>query len=154
MGIDPGLAATGVGFVTGRKQTIRSFAHGCIKTPTNLTVPDRLEMIYAQIMQLLQKELPDLIVIEDAFILKDNPRSGLSLGKVIGVIMLAASRQKTAVLEVSVRSAKQVLTGNGNASKTQLEGAVRRFLKSDEPISPAHASDALALALLGLFRDL
>jgi len=153
MGVDPGLAATGIGIVTGEKNTIHSFAHGCITTSADLSVADRLDLIYSQVKHVLESETPDLMVIEDAFVLRENPKSGLSLGKVIGVILLAASQNKISVIEVSVRSAKQVLTGNGNASKSQLEGAVRHFLQSDVPISPYHASDALALALLGLFRN-
>jgi crossover junction endodeoxyribonuclease RuvC len=45
-----------------------------------------------------------------------------------------------------------VLTGNGNAGKAQLEGAVRRALGAAEVIRPDHASDALGLALVGLYR--
>jgi len=45
-----------------------------------------------------------------------------------------------------------VLTGNGNASKVQLEGAVRRHLNHRGTIRPYHASDALGLAIIGLFR--
>jgi crossover junction endodeoxyribonuclease RuvC len=56
------------------------------------------------------------------------------------------------VIEVSVREVKHVLTGNGNAGKEQLEMTVRRFLGLSDRIRPYHASDAIALALLGLFR--
>jgi crossover junction endodeoxyribonuclease RuvC len=51
-----------------------------------------------------------------------------------------------------VREAKQVLTGNGNATKVQLEKAVRHQLSHDKPIRPLHASDAIGLALIGLYR--
>ena len=56
------------------------------------------------------------------------------------------------VVEISVRESKQILTGNGNASKAQLEKAVRHLLKLTTPIRPDHASDAVALALIGFFR--
>jgi crossover junction endodeoxyribonuclease RuvC len=45
-----------------------------------------------------------------------------------------------------------VLTGNGNASKKQLEEAVRRRLNHNTPIKPDHASDAVGLALIGFYR--
>ena len=57
-----------------------------------------------------------------------------------------------AAIEVPVREAKQVLTGNGNAGKNQLEEAVRRRLNHPEPIRPYHASDAIGLALIGFYR--
>ena len=55
------------------------------------------------------------------------------------------------VIEVPVRESKQVLTGNGNATKMQLEKTVRSLLNLTTPIRPYHASDAIGLALLGLF---
>jgi len=55
-------------------------------------------------------------------------------------------------IEIPVREAKQVLTGNGNASKKQLEEAVRRRLNHNTPIKPDHASDAVGLALIGFYR--
>jgi len=92
------------------------------------------------------------MVIEDVFSLQKYPKSGITLGKVTGVILLAGSHVNVSVTEVPVREAKQVLTGNGNASKMQLEKAVRRLLNLRDPIRPYHASDALGLALIGLYR--
>ena len=91
-------------------------------------------------------------MVEDIFSLEKYPRSGITLGKVCGVILLAAHHVGTDVIEIPVREAKQVLTGNGNASKIQLEMAVRQALGRSDPIRPNHASDALGLALIGLFR--
>jgi len=56
------------------------------------------------------------------------------------------------VYEIPVREAKQILTGNGNASKMQFERSVRNMLQLSQPIKPDHASDALGLALIGLLR--
>jgi len=92
------------------------------------------------------------MVVEDIFSLQKYPKSGITLGKVTGVILLAGNQLDLPVIEVQVREAKQVLTGNGNASKMQLERAVRHFLNLTTPIRPYHASDAIGLALIGLFR--
>ena len=66
--------------------------------------------------------------------------------------MLAAFHAGLSCVQIPVREAKQVLTGNGNASKLQLEKAVRSHLEHPGPIRPFHAADALGLALIGLFR--
>jgi crossover junction endodeoxyribonuclease RuvC len=92
------------------------------------------------------------MVVEDVFSVEKFPKAGITLGKVTGVVLLAGCRVDVPVAEVSVREAKQVLTGNGNASKMQLEKAVRRLLNLTKPIRPYHASDAMGLAILGLFR--
>jgi crossover junction endodeoxyribonuclease RuvC len=152
IGIDPGLADTGIGIVSGSGRKVADYAYGVIHTHRKETVPQRLDKIYSRIHGLFIDEKPDLIIVEDVFSLEQYPKSGITLGKVCGVILLAAAQTATPVKEIPVRLAKQVLTGNGNAGKLQLEEAVRRTLGCPEPIRPFHASDALGLAIIGLFR--
>lgn len=152
IGIDPGLADTGIGVVRGRGMKVDGFAFGSISTSREHPLTDRLEMIYAGLSEVLREEKPDLMIVEDAFSLARYPKSGITLGKVTGVILLAGKQAKIPVGEIPVREAKKILTGNGGAAKTQLEMAVRRYLGAGAPIRPFHASDALALALIGLFR--
>ena len=154
MGIDPGLAATGVGVVRGQGMQIENFAYGAILTLKDLPLAHRLDHIYTRLGQLLEENHPALLVVEDVFSLDKYPRSGITLGKVSGVILLAGQRFNIPIVEVPVRLAKEILTGNGRASKTQLEVAVRRRLNAPGPIRPFHASDALGLAMIGLFRYL
>lgn len=153
IGIDPGLAATGLGIVTGSARNIKGYAYGSIRTSKRMELSSRLDRIFTEILKVLEIEKPDLMVIEDIFSLKEYPKSGITLGKVAGVILLAGCRSDTPSAEISVREAKQILTGNGNAGKAQLEKSVRDRLGSPEPIRPDHASDALALALIGLYRS-
>jgi crossover junction endodeoxyribonuclease RuvC len=101
---------------------------------------------------LFLEEKPDLLILEEVFSLDAYPKSGITLGKVCGVIQLAAQQSHVPMVEVAVREAKAVLTGNGAASKSQLEKAVRQTLCIENTIRPSHASDALGLALIGLFR--
>jgi crossover junction endodeoxyribonuclease RuvC len=152
IGIDPGLAATGFGIVRGDGLKIDDFSFGSINTPRNVSLPHRLEQIYSRLILVLEDAKPDLMVVEDVFSVEKFPKAGITLGKVSGVVLLAGCKTDVPVAEVPVREAKQILTGNGNASKKQLEKAVRHLLKLQTPIRPYHASDAMGLALLGLFR--
>jgi len=152
MGVDPGLAATGVGFVRGRGLDVQGYSFGCITTPPAAPLPERLDRIFSRLLQLLSQETPDLVVVEDVFSLKEYPKSGISLGQVSGLVMVAAFQTRVRCTTIPVREAKHVLTGNGNASKIQLERAVRRHLNHPVPIRPYHASDALGLAIIGLYR--
>jgi crossover junction endodeoxyribonuclease RuvC len=152
IGIDPGLADTGIGIVRGRGMKICGFAYGSVHTSSRTPLPARLERIYNRLASVFRDEAPDLIVVEDIFSLDRYPASGITLGKVTGVILLAACRAGVRIAEVPVREAKQVLTGNGNAGKPQLEKSVRHLLNLQTPIRPYHASDALGLAMIGLFR--
>ncbi len=152
IGIDPGLADTGIGIVSGSGLNVHGYAYGSISTSKKEPVACRLEQIYNKISQVLADEKPDLLVLEDVFSLEKYPKSGIVLGKVSGVLLLAGTQSGVPLTEVPVRQAKQILTGNGNASKVQLERVVRSTLCAPRPIRPFHASDALGLALIGLFR--
>lgn len=153
IGIDPGLAATGIGIVRGRGLKVEGFAYGAVNTPRTKGQAERLALIYRKLLEVLRRESPDLMVVEDVFSLEKYPQSGIVLGKVTGVILLAGFHEGVAIREIAVREAKQVLTGNGNASKAQLEKAVRHALGLEQAIRPDHAADALGLALIGLYRQ-
>lgn len=152
IGIDPGLSATGFGIARGMGLKVDSFSFGSINTSKTLSLPNRLDQIFSEILKMLKDETPELIIVEDVFSVAKFPTAGITLSKVTGVVLLAGFQMGVPVIEVPVREAKQVLTGNGNASKVQLEKAVRRLLNLKTPIRPYHASDAMGLALLGLFR--
>lgn len=152
IGVDPGLAATGIGVVNGIHHTIHGYSFGSITTQKSQPLSHRLNKIFEKMMAVLHESRPDLMVVEDVFSLEKYPKSGIILGKVTGVILLAGFRFNVPIIELPVREAKQVLTGNGNATKAQLEKSVRHFIKHPQKIRPNHSSDALALAIIGLFR--
>ena len=152
IGIDPGLSDTGIGIVTGEGLRVKEYSYGTVSTSKHASLPDRLAKIYSRLYAILNEEKPQQMIVEEVFSLSQYPKSGITLGKVTGVILLAGHQCGVPAVEISVRAAKQILTGNGNAKKTQLEKAVRRKLKLQEPIRPDHASDALGLALIGLYR--
>ncbi|MFQ5486071.1 MAG: crossover junction endodeoxyribonuclease RuvC [Desulfobacterales bacterium] len=152
IGIDPGLSETGIGIAVGNGQKIDDFSFGSIHTSKKDSLSTRLHQIFLELLQIIKQEKPDIMIVEDIFSLKKYPKSGITLGKVTGVILLAGCQVDVKVTEIPVREAKKALTGNGNASKIQLERAVRHFLNITDPIRPDHASDAMALALIGLFR--
>jgi crossover junction endodeoxyribonuclease RuvC len=153
IGIDPGLAHTGFGIVEGVGSRIGGYTFGTIRTSKAETLATRLDHIFSKLRSLLHVEEPDLMVLEDIFSLRQYPKSSIVLGKVCGVILLAGARCGVEAVELPAKEVKRILSGNGNATKTQVERAVRHVLKRQAAISPSHASDALALALVGLFRQ-
>jgi crossover junction endodeoxyribonuclease RuvC len=152
IGIDPGLSSTGFGIVKGKGLRVNTYAFGTIHTTKDFTLADRLHQIFSKLSETLKNETPDFMVVEDVFSLNNYPKSGIQLGKVSGVILLAGHQAGVPVTEIPVREAKKILTGNGSASKEHLEKAVRQKLNLAKPIRPFHASDAMGLALIGLYR--
>lgn len=152
IGIDPGLAGTGIAVIEGQGRHVAGYSFGSISTGANEALPARLEQIYRKTKSFLIEQQPDRVIIEDIYSLEKYPGSGIMLGKVSGVLILAAFEAGVPISEVTVREVKKVISGNGGADKYQVERAVRHLLNHHEPIRPFHASDALGMALTGLFR--
>lgn len=152
IGIDPGLAMTGFGIVEALCRGGKACDWGTIRTESDCSLSLRLKIIYDGVRRLFEKWKPDLVVIEDVFVLKQFPKAAIRLGEVRGVIYLAAQQQEIPIVEVKPTEVKSALTGSGRADKRQMERAIRQLLKIEEPIGSTHAGDALALALTGLSR--
>ncbi|MBF0232280.1 MAG: crossover junction endodeoxyribonuclease RuvC [Desulfamplus sp.] len=152
IGIDPGLAGTGIGLVQGDGRKVSAYSFGSICTDQKDSIYLRLNRIYTKALEFLCQQSPDIVVLEDIFSLKQYPTSGITLGKVTGVLLLAAHKSGASICEISVKEAKKLVSGTGTADKYQVEKSVRHFLNHPEAIRPFHASDALALAIAGFFR--
>lgn len=153
VGIDPGLAGTGIGVVQGDSRQIQGYSFGSVSTDAADPIHFRLNLIYTKVFDFLCAQKPDHVVIEDIYSLEKYPGSGIMLGKVSGVLLLAAYKAGLNVEEIAVREVKKIVSGSGSADKHQMERAVRHLLGHDEPIRPFHASDALGLALTGYYRN-
>ncbi len=71
IGIDPGLAGTGIGIVQGRGLNIAGFSYGAINTSKDFSLSNRLNQIFTKIQRVLETEKPDLMIIEDVFYWKN-----------------------------------------------------------------------------------
>jgi len=152
LGIDPGLASTGYAVVETLIKRGNLSDWGSIKTSSKKTLPLRLQEIYLEIDGLINKWSPSLLVIEDVYVLDKFPKAAIQLGEVVGVILLAAQNNMVESLRVRPTEVKSCLTGNGRASKINVSDSVKRIFSIKKDIKPDHASDAAALALVGLSR--
>jgi crossover junction endodeoxyribonuclease RuvC len=153
MGIDAGLARTGFGVVEILPRGGKACEWGTIQTGADCPISLRLKTIYDELRMLFEQWKPDLLVLEDVFVLRQYPKAAIQLGEVRGVIYLAAQERKIAVLQVKPTEVKSALTGSGRADKEQMQKMVQRILRIAEPLGSSHAGDALALALTGLSRN-
>ena len=152
IGVDPGLSKTGYGVIelVEKKGIVREW--DCISTNPKEPTPQRLQNIYLSFEQILHKWEIQFLILEDIFVLPKFPKAALQLGAVRGVLTLAAAHKNLKVMELRPTEVKMALTGNGRANKEQVEKAVRKILGMKSQIKSEHASDALALALVGLSR--
>lgn len=147
LGIDPGLKATGYGFVDYGGKKIKLFEVGVIQSRQKDPIQHRLKKIYSLLDELILKYKPEVLVLEKLYSHREHPITSSILGHVRGVICLLSSQRGVTLIEHSVKRIRKAVTGNGNASKAQVLKMVANSLGIDENRLTFDASDALALAL-------
>ena len=65
LGIDPGYGITGVALIEAQQGQFQLLRCGAITTPPNTEFSWRLEVIYNDMVQLLQMAKPDVVAIEE-----------------------------------------------------------------------------------------
>ena len=146
IGIDPGLACTGFGVIEVINNNLNLIDYGIVKTDSKQALNIRLNTIYDDLKYILKKYKPKVMSVEQIFYGK-NVKSALLLGHSRGVPLLLSAKFSLALYEFSARRIKQSLTGNGNATKEQVQFMVKNLLSIDEAPNPTDASDALAAAI-------
>lgn len=146
LGVDPGTAVTGYGVVDydGRSATLVEC--GVIRTNAKDPLPSRLHTIHAGITELIERHAPDTVAVEDVFYAR-NVRTTIVLGHARGVILLAAQQALLTIYEFSPAEIKKAITGNGAATKEQVQFMVAKLLRLKSPPQPADAADGVAAAL-------
>jgi crossover junction endodeoxyribonuclease RuvC len=152
LGIDPGLAATGFAVIGCRQRGGDLCDWGAITTRSGTAPEKRLQEIYTGVCELIAQWQPDIIALEDVYVLSRYPRAAVQLGEVTGVIALAAAGSHTEFARIRPTEIKHGLTGNGRAPKQQVRRSVQQALCLTHAITPDHASDAAAIALMALSR--
>ena len=145
LGIDPGLRITGFGVLDKSGQKLAYVTSGCIKTPQQGALSERLKAILDGLAEVIADCRPEQIAIEKVFV-NVNPQSTLLLGQARGTAICAAVMHDLPVSEYTALQVKQAVVGNGHANKDQVQEMVKRLLKLAGAPSP-DAADALACAI-------
>ncbi|WP_018690611.1 crossover junction endodeoxyribonuclease RuvC [Algicola sagamiensis] len=144
LGIDPGSRVTGYGVLQQRGHRFEYLGSGCIRLG-DAPLPERLQVIYKGITEIIQQFSPTTFAIEQVF-LAHNADSALKLGQARGAAIVAAANAGLPVSEYSARQVKQAVVGTGAADKKQVQHMITSMLKL--AASPqADAADALAVAV-------
>jgi crossover junction endodeoxyribonuclease RuvC len=146
LGFDPGTATTGFGVVESVNDVLRPIDVGVILTPSDMPIEERLLSIYTDVNTLLDKYNPDTVATERLFFDR-NVTNALSVGRAIGVILLAVAQRELPWMEYTPMQVKTSVTGYGGADKNQIQQMVVRLLGLAEVPKPDDAADALAIAI-------
>ena len=121
--------------------------------PKTTDLPLRLGHLFDELESLLSEFSPDKLVVESIFSHKRFQSSGLLMGHARGVILLAAQRRGIPTGELAPAEVKKALTGNGRATKEQIQHAVMSQCGLSEVPSPPDVADAIAIALGAAHRN-
>ena len=146
LGIDPGTAITGYGVVERVGSRIRAIDYGCITTPADLALPQRLLEIRAAIADLIETRGPSLVAVERLFFNR-NVQTAFAVGQARGAVLLTAAEHGLPVFEFTPNEVKTAVTGYGRAPKEQVQRMVQVVLALPELPKPDDAADALAIAI-------
>jgi crossover junction endodeoxyribonuclease RuvC len=149
IGIDPGLNITGYGIVICCPDEVKLLEAGVIRMPRNEggNLPERLESLFVELRRVIEEFSPQTMCLEEVYSHASYPRTAILMGHARGVICLAARLAGIPVLSFSAKRVKQSVTGNGNASKIQVQRAVQNYFSLHRVPYPPDVADALAVAL-------
>ncbi len=146
LGIDPGYAIVGWGLIETENGKLRPLDYGAIETPSTLSTPERLIMIENKMTELTNELEPDEVAVEELFF-NTNITTGIKVAQARGVVVLSLAKACKNIFEYTPLQIKSTVTGNGTASKTQVQFMVRSLLRLKETPKPDDAADALAAAI-------
>lgn len=149
MGIDPGFATVGFGFITCEKNP-QIISCGCIETTPDTEFKERLNIIHRELKELIDKYQPEIVGVEEIFF-ANNAKTAINVSHARGVILLTLSQDNLPIYEFTPLQIKQAITGYGKADKKQVEEMVMISLKLKQRPKRDDAADALAIALTTMY---
>jgi len=151
LGVDPGTWKAGIAVVDYDRGKLTAVHYETLdlraksSTKNAATIEKRLKRIHDELSQVVKTYKPDVMAIEDIFY-GLNFRSAVRIGEARAVAILAATNYDVKVAEYLPTKVKKAVTGNGRASKVQVQFMVRHLLALRE--NPKQDSaDALAVAI-------
>jgi len=144
LGIDPGTTITGYGVIRENQGQLCLVDYGCIYTKGSLG--DKFKKIYSELEKVLKTYKPQAVAIEKLFFCK-NIKTAIDVGQARGVILLQIAMHGLPICELTPLQVKQAVTGDGRATKEQVQKMVKILLNLKNLPKPDDAADALALAI-------
>jgi crossover junction endodeoxyribonuclease RuvC len=146
LGIDPGLASVGYGLIVYPEGGPEDVTWGTITTPSTQDTAQRLHTIYHTLQNLIREHKPDVVSIEELFF-ATNMKTAIAVAQARGAAILATAESGVEVAEYTPLQIKKAISGQGRATKQQVQKMDSVLLGLKEIPRPDHAADALAAAL-------
>lgn len=145
LGIDPGTQILGYSLIEVVEDKPRVMVLDVLYLKKIADFNLRIRKIFDSTLRLIDTFHPDHMAIEAPFFGK-NVQSMLKLGRAQGVAIAAAMSRDLSFSEYEPATIKQIVTGNGTASKEQVAMMLRSILQFPDEPRYFDATDALAVA--------
>lgn len=152
LGVDPGLNITGYGVIDSSRDDVSLVEGGIINVPNRLPLEKRLSIIFYGIQDIILDLKPNILALEEVYTHYERPKVAVMMGHARGVICLAAAINQVPVVSYAATHIKGALTGNGRASKEQIQRMVMVRLNLKSAPDKLDVTDALAVALCHIVR--
>ena len=146
LGVDPGLAVTGLAAVGPAAGGPHLRWSETVRTPGDLAEPLRLRRVYQAVWEALTRHRAAALAVERVMWGR-NVGSALSVARATGVVLLAAADAGVPVEEYAPLEVKMAVTGVGNAGKDQVRRALATMHRLGNVPTQPDAADAVAVAL-------
>jgi len=148
LGIDPGLATTGISILDIKGSDYDPIYSGCIITKKDTPLSVRVVNIYNELSDIIDKYKPDCMAIEELFF-SSNTKTAIAVGHSRGVLMLAGGIKGLDVYEYTPLEIKQAVVGYGRATKKQIKYMLMAILGVKDGFFPNKddAWDAMAVSI-------
>jgi len=147
LGIDPGLQVTGYALVQAQGVRVSVVEAGVVRTDERRPLAERLRRVYNALRDIVRELTPDAIAVEELYSHYGHPVTAILMGHARGMIFLVAAEADVPVVSYGATRVKKALTGEGRASKAQVQRMVQSTLRLTELPQPPDVADALAVAL-------
>jgi len=152
LGVDPGLAATGLAAVSQTGGRARVLWSDTVRTPSGLAEPHRLRRLAEAVRDAIRTHRPMAVAVE-AVMWGQNKTSALSVSRATGVVLLVAAEAGIPVQEYAPLEVKMAITGVGNADKDRVRAMMIRAHRVEGVPEQPDAADAAAVALCHLHQS-
>lgn len=147
LGIDPGLQVCGYACLEAEPGLEKLIEAGVIRTQGGQVLDQKLCQIAEDIQSLLEGLRPEVVAVEELYSHYAHPRTAILMGHARGVILQKCAGAGIEVRSFSATRIKKAITGNGRASKEQMQRTIQTFLGLPKLPEPHDVADAIAAAL-------
>ena len=151
LGVDPGIAATGLALLGGGRGPARVAWAATIRTSADQQEALRLMEVAAAVRRALEEHRPDALAIE-RLLWGRNTGSAMGVARASGAVLLVAAEAGIPVHEYAPLEVKMAITGDGNAGKQQVRRSLERLHRVAGVPRQADAADAAAVGLCHLHQ--